>query len=145
MDRYAADNLPGTPCGSRKKPNAGRSPASRLWMADANSHMPCRAMLMQRCAVALRSRFQNGMVVAWHVWIKARHGRGTAWVQKWERHGMCELAFTQVSCKSHFTYQIISNIFTKFSKKYMNTNSYSTNVSSFPFPHSITERPISTT
>jgi hypothetical protein len=39
-------------------------------------------MLMPRCAVALESRFQNGMVVVWHgrgmgaashVWIK--HGR----------------------------------------------------------------------
>jgi hypothetical protein len=26
----------------------------------------CLAMPMPRCAVALRSRFQNGMVVAWH-------------------------------------------------------------------------------
>jgi hypothetical protein len=28
--------------------------------------MPCHAMPMSRCAVALRSRFQNGIVVAWH-------------------------------------------------------------------------------
>jgi hypothetical protein len=57
---------------------------------------------MPRCAVALRSRFQNGMVVAWHGRgmacvnqtrphcvnqmgktqskpLKVRHGRGTAW------------------------------------------------------------------
>jgi hypothetical protein len=68
-------------------------------------------MPMPRCAVALRSRFQNGMVVAWHGRgmarvnqtqphcvnqmgktqskpLAARHGRGTAW----ERNGMCELA-----------------------------------------------------
>jgi hypothetical protein len=67
---------------------------------------------MPRGAVALRSRFQNGMAVAWHGRgmacvnqtrpycvnqvgktqskpLAARHGRGTAW----EQHGMCELAF----------------------------------------------------
>jgi hypothetical protein len=69
---------------------------------------------MPRCAVALRSRLQNGMVVertgtgtAWHGMcesnivarcksngkdkskpLAARHGKGTAW----EWHGMCELA-----------------------------------------------------
>jgi hypothetical protein len=32
------------------------------------------AMLMPRCAVALRSRFQNGMVVAWH-----GRGMSAAW------------------------------------------------------------------
>jgi hypothetical protein len=68
---------------------------------------------MPRCAVALRSRFQNGM--AWE-----RHGRGMAYVKQtrphcvyqmgksqskplaerhgrgmaWERHGMCELALS---------------------------------------------------
>jgi hypothetical protein len=73
--------------------------------------MPCHAMPMPRCAVALRSRFQNGMVVAWHGRgmacvhqtrpycvnqmgktqskpLAAPHGRGKAWA----RHGMCELA-----------------------------------------------------
>jgi hypothetical protein len=69
----------------------------------------CHAMPMPRCAVALRSRFQNGMVVAWH-------GRGMACVNQtrphcvnqtgkiqsepvaarhgmaWERHGTCDLA-----------------------------------------------------
>jgi hypothetical protein len=72
-----------------------------------------RAMPMPRCAVALRSRFQNGMVVARHGRgmacvnqtrphcvnqmgktqskpLAARHGRGAAW----ERHGMCELALS---------------------------------------------------
>jgi hypothetical protein len=62
----------------------------------------CHAMAMPRCAVALRSRFQNGMVMAWHGRgmacvnqtrpryvnkmgktqskpLAARHGRGTAW------------------------------------------------------------------
>jgi hypothetical protein len=29
---------------------------------------------MLRCAVALRSRFQNGMVVAWHARSMARNG-----------------------------------------------------------------------
>jgi hypothetical protein len=65
------------------------------------------AMAMPRCTVALRSRFQNGIVVAWHgrgmacvkqTWpycvnqmgktqskpLAARHGRGTAWA----RHGI---------------------------------------------------------
>jgi hypothetical protein len=48
----------------------------------ANSQMSCHAMPMPRCAVALRSCFQNSMVVAWHrhcmcaawhVWIKCGH------------------------------------------------------------------------
>jgi hypothetical protein len=61
---------------------------------------------MPNCAVALRSRFKNGMVVAWH-------GRGMACVNQtrphcvnqmthnlnlsgtaWERRGMCELALS---------------------------------------------------
>jgi hypothetical protein len=114
-DWYASDNnLRGIPRGSRKKPNAGRSPTCRFRTADANSHLPyhAHAVPMPRCAVALRSRFQNDMVVAWHgrgmACVKqtrpdcvnqmgktqskplaARHCRGTAW----ERHGVCELAF----------------------------------------------------
>ena len=32
---------------------------------------------------------EQGRGAAWHVWINARHGRGTAWV--W--HAMCESAF----------------------------------------------------
>jgi hypothetical protein len=71
---------------------------------------------MLRCAVALRSRFQNGMVVAWHGHgmacenqtrphcvnqmektqsepLVARHGRGA----EWEQHGMYELA---LNCQS---------------------------------------------
>jgi hypothetical protein len=74
----------------------------------------CHAMPMPRCAVALRSRFENGMVVAWHgrgmacanqTWphcvnqmgktqykpLAARHGRGMG--TAWARHGICELAF----------------------------------------------------
>jgi hypothetical protein len=62
----------------------------------------CHAMPMPRCAVDLRSRFKNGMVVAWHGRsivcvnhtqphcvsqmgktqsnpLAARHGRGMAW------------------------------------------------------------------
>jgi hypothetical protein len=46
-------------------------------MADANSQY--HTMPMPRCAVALRSCLQNGMVVAWH-----GRGIGMAW------HGMCE-------------------------------------------------------
>jgi hypothetical protein len=73
----------------------------------------CHAMPMPRCAVALRSRFQNGMVVAWHGRgmtcvnqtrshcvdqmgktqskpSAKRHGRRAAW----EWHGVCELTLT---------------------------------------------------
>jgi len=32
---------------------------------------------------------EQGRGTAWHVWINARHGRGTAWA----RHAMCESAF----------------------------------------------------
>jgi hypothetical protein len=108
--------LLGTPRSSRKKPNAGRSTTCRFWTADANSHMSFHghAALIPRCTVALRSHFQNGMVVAWHGLcmgvacmiqtrlhcmnqvgstqskpLAARHGRVTAC----ERYGMCELAF----------------------------------------------------
>jgi hypothetical protein len=77
--------------------------------------MPCHTMPMPRCAVALRSRFQNGMVVSWHGRgmarvnqtrphyinqmgklqskpLAARHGHGMS--TAWERNGMCELAFS---------------------------------------------------
>jgi hypothetical protein len=64
---------------------------------------------MLRCALALRSPFQNGMVVEWYRRSTAcesnmsalctsngkendlnpwQHGMG----MKWEQHGMCELA-----------------------------------------------------
>jgi hypothetical protein len=72
----------------------------------------CHAMSMPPCAVALRSRFQNGLVVAWQgrgmacvnqtrphcvsqmertqsIPLAAWHGRGTAWA----RHGICKLDF----------------------------------------------------
>jgi hypothetical protein len=41
----------------------------------ANSHVPCHAYAAPkpRCAVALRSRFQNGIVVAWRGHGTARH------------------------------------------------------------------------
>jgi hypothetical protein len=67
---YTSDNnLHGTPRGSQKKLNAGRTPTCHLWKANANSHMPCHAMPLHMpcCATALRTRFQNSMVVAWHV------------------------------------------------------------------------------
>jgi hypothetical protein len=110
-DWYASDNsLRGTPRGSRKKSNTGRSPTCCLWTADANSHMTwhAHAAPMPRCAVALRSRFKNGMVVAWH-------GRGMACVKQTRphcvnqmgktqskplaaRHGICELSFIVTAC-----------------------------------------------
>jgi hypothetical protein len=79
-----SNNLRGTPRGIRKKSNAGRSFTCCFWTAVANSHIPClsHAAPMPRCAPALSSRCQNGLVVAWHgngtsaslhVWIK--HGR----------------------------------------------------------------------
>jgi hypothetical protein len=73
-------------------------------------------MPVVRCALALSSCFQNGMVVAWHGRgmahvnqtrphcvnqvgktqskpLAARHGRGMAGAAR-EWHGMCELALT---------------------------------------------------
>jgi hypothetical protein len=67
-DSYASDNnLRGTPCGSRKKPKAGRSPTFRLWKADAN--LQCHTTPRPRCAMALISHFKNGTGVA-----RAQHG-----------------------------------------------------------------------
>jgi hypothetical protein len=79
----------------------------------------CHAAPMPRCAVALRSRCQNGTVVTKHGRgmtcvnqtrphcvnqmvktqskpLAARHGRGTAWT----RHGMCEVAFSRLTPQS---------------------------------------------
>jgi hypothetical protein len=79
---------------------------------------------MPRCAVALRSRFQNGMVVTWHGRgracvnqtrphcvnqsgktqskpLAARHGKGNGMGSAWERHGMCELALSLVESSSY--------------------------------------------
>jgi hypothetical protein len=74
---YASENnLYRTPCGSRKKPIAGRSPTGRLSTADTKSHMPycAHAAPIPCCAVALRSRFQNGMVGARHGQVFIKHG-----------------------------------------------------------------------
>ena len=113
-DCYASDNiLRGTPRGSRKKPNAGRSPTCRPWTADVNSHMPCRAhaVLCRGVEKSLSERHGRSTVWARHGHdmtsvnqtrprcvnqmgktqsnpLAARHGRGTAWA----RHTMCELA-----------------------------------------------------
>jgi hypothetical protein len=50
---------------------------------------------MPRCAVNLRSRFQNGMVVPWHGrgMARAQRGRGMAGRSvgaAWARHGIYE-------------------------------------------------------
>jgi hypothetical protein len=108
-DSYASvNNLRGTPRGSRKKPNAGRSPTCRLWTTDANSHMPCHAhaALCRGVEKSLSERHGRGMALAQHVrgmacvnqtrphcvnqmgktqskLSAARHDRGTAWA----RHG----------------------------------------------------------
>jgi hypothetical protein len=90
-DWYASDNnLLETPRGSRKKPNAGWSPICRLWTANPNSRMLCHAhaVPMARCAVALRSRFQNGMVVAWR-------GRGMACVNQTRPYSVNQMGKTQ--------------------------------------------------
>jgi hypothetical protein len=52
-----------TPLGSRKKPNAGRSPTCHLWTADANSHIPCRshAALSRGLEKSLLERHGRGM------------------------------------------------------------------------------------
>jgi hypothetical protein len=97
-----------------------RTLAGRFWTTDANSHIPCRSHAVPMpspCrdpAVALRSRFQKGIFVAWHgngmvcvnqtrpqcvnkmgktqsKHLAERHGRGTAW----ERHCVCESAFME--------------------------------------------------
>jgi hypothetical protein len=85
-----------------------RTPAGRPRAVSGRPMLihTCRATPMPRCAVTLRSRFQNGMVMAWHghgmacvnqTWphcvnqmgktqskpLAARHGRGIAWA----RHG----------------------------------------------------------
>jgi hypothetical protein len=84
-DWYASDNnLRGTPRGSRKKPNAGRSPICRLWTADANSHMPCPCRAVPwPSEVAFRT--------AWSC-----HGTGASWAH----YGMCE-SNTAALCKSN--------------------------------------------
>jgi len=80
-DWYASDNnLRGTPYGSRKKSNAGRSPTCRLWTADASSHMPCHAH------AALCRDLEKS--------LSERHGHGMAWAP----HGMCE-SNTAAQCK----------------------------------------------
>jgi hypothetical protein len=115
-ERNTCDNkLRGTPRGSRKKPNAGRSPTCRLSTADANSHMACHAhaALCRGLEKSLSERHGRGKARAPHghgmvcvnqtrpycvnqmgktqsKLLAARHGRGTAWA----RHGMCELSFS---------------------------------------------------
>jgi hypothetical protein len=77
MEWYASDNnLRGTPHGSRKKLNAGRL----LWMANANSHMPCHA----------HAALCRGLKEL----LSEQHGCGMAW------HGMYE-SNTAALCKSN--------------------------------------------
>jgi hypothetical protein len=82
---YASDkNLRGTPRGSRKKPNAGRSPTYRFWTADANLHMPRPCHVYAALCRGLEKS------------LSERHGRDMAWA----RHGMCE-SNTAALCKSN--------------------------------------------
>jgi hypothetical protein len=89
-DWYASDNLRGSPRGSRRKPKAGRSPTCRLWTVNVNPHMPryTQPALMPCCAVALRTRFQNGMVVAWY-------GCGVGCVNQKRPHCVNQMGMTQ--------------------------------------------------
>jgi hypothetical protein len=52
--------------------------------------MPCHAKSahIPRCAVVLISRFQNGMVVAWH-------GRGVVYVNQTKSHCVNQMGKTQ--------------------------------------------------
>jgi hypothetical protein len=84
--------------GGRSQMQAG------LWMADANSHMPCHAhaALCRGLEKSLSERHGRGMAYVHQTRphcvnqmgktqskpLGARHGRGMAW----ERHAMCELA-----------------------------------------------------
>jgi hypothetical protein len=82
-DWYASDNnLRGNPRGSRKEPNAGRSPICRFWTADANSHIPyhARAALCHGIEKSLLVQLVRGMARA--------------------RHGMCE-SNKAALCKSN--------------------------------------------
>jgi len=80
--QLVSNNLRVTPRGSRKKPNAVRSPTCRLSTSDVNSHMPC-------CVHAVLCRGLS---------LSERHGRSTAWA--W--HGMAwQLLNTAALCKSN--------------------------------------------
>ena len=46
---------------------------------------------------------EQGRGAAWHVWINARHGRGTAWA----RHAMCQSAFTYTWLETSRRYQYL--------------------------------------
>jgi ribosome modulation factor len=71
-------------------------------MADADSHMPCHAhaVPMLRCAVALRSHYQNGMACVNQTRPRCVYPMGNTRskpLAEWhgmagEQHGMCELA-----------------------------------------------------
>jgi hypothetical protein len=82
-----------------------RTPADRLHAVSGRPMLilACNVMSMQCCAVALRSRFQKGMILARHGHgmecvnqmgntqsepLVERHGNGMTWA----RHGMCGLA-----------------------------------------------------
>jgi hypothetical protein len=91
------NNLRGTPCGSRKKPNAGRSPTCCLWTADANSHIPCRshAALCHGPERSLSERHGHGMACVNQTRLHCVKQMGKTQskpIVEWR--GMCELALT---------------------------------------------------
>jgi hypothetical protein len=73
--------------GSRKKPNADRSPTCRLWTVDANSHFPAMPCLCNAHA-ALCLGLEKSLL--------ERHGRGISWA----RYGICR-SNTVSLCKSN--------------------------------------------
>jgi hypothetical protein len=88
---YASDHiLRGTPRGSQKNPNVGRSPTCRLWISDANLHIPCHAYaaLCRGLKESLSERY--GRVMA-----RARRGRGIACVNLTRPHCVNQMGNTQ--------------------------------------------------
>jgi hypothetical protein len=85
-----SNNLRGTPRGSRKKPNAGRSPTCRLRTADANSHIPCRSHVALCCGLEKSLSERHGRGMAWE-----RHGRGMACVNQTRPHCVNQMGKTQ--------------------------------------------------
>jgi hypothetical protein len=72
-----------TPLGSRKKPNAGRSPICRLWTADANSHIPCRSHAVP---MSFPCSSHAALCRGLERLLSERHGHDIAG----ERTGVCE-------------------------------------------------------
>jgi hypothetical protein len=123
-------NFVWTPRGSRKKPNAVRSPTYHLWTADANSHMPCHAhaalcrglekslserhgrgmararhgMCVSNTAALCKSNGKDNLNTFWHGTARQGNGMGAAWY--------CELTFTSCINTWYVAFVTLQNIFT---------------------------------